>query len=122
MNRAAHRSLAVYVLAAFVGVWVYAALLPCVQAAAMPRCDSCPPRATVEIDKCPPTVQTDCTLPDLKPISVDLLADVKIAPRVIALLPVTIDAAPEVVSRRHAENAVRNAPPPLALRPATLLL
>ena len=122
MNRAAHRSLAVYVLAAFVGVWLYAALSPCVQADAMPRCDSCPPQTTVEIDTCPPTVQTDCSLPDLKPISVDLLADVKIAPRTIALLPVITAAAPEVVHRRHAEDAVRNTPPPLALRPATLLL
>lgn len=123
MSLAAHRSLAKYVLAAFSGVWLYAAILPCVLAGTMPQCDRCPPMhsaADADIERCAPATQTDCSLPDLQPVSFDWFATAKIAPPLLATLP--ISGASDIAPRRHTENAARRAPPPLALRPAVLLI
>lgn len=122
MNRHTHRSLAGYLLAAFAGVWLYAALLPCVLASSAPRCDQCPPAHSThaDADSCA-GAQTDCSLPDVQPTSFDWLAGTKTAPVLVATLPITDDVC-DVAPRRHADNAVGRAPPPLALRPAVLLI
>ncbi len=122
MNRNARRSLAAYLLAAFAGVWLYAALLPCVLASTAPRCDECPPAHSTHSDTDPCAgSQTDCSLPDVQPISLDGLAGTKTATVLVATLPIANDAC-NIAPRRHAENAVSRAPPPLALRPAVLLI
>lgn len=122
MNRVAHRSLAKHLLAAFAGVWLYAALLPCVLADSVPRCDQCPPAHSMhgDTDPCAGS-QADCSLPDVQPISLDGLAGTKTATVLVATLPIATDAC-NIAPRRHAENAVSRAPPPLALRPAVLLI
>lgn len=122
MNQVAHRSLAKHLLAAFAGVWLYAALLPCVLADAAPRCDQCPPAHSThgDTDPCAGS-QTDCSLPDVQPISFDWLAGTKTATVLLATLPIANDAC-NIAPRRHTKNAVSRAPPPLALRPAVLLI
>lgn len=125
MNRIVRRSLAKHLLAAFAGVWLYAALLPCVLATAVPQCDHCPPAqgaAAADDESCTPAMQTDCGLPDLNPVSVDGSATAKIVPGILTTLPITAGQAPDIAAARHVENAVRRAPPPLALRPAVLLI
>lgn len=122
MNRSSRRSLATYLLAAFAGVWLYAALLPCVLASAAPRCDQCPaaPSAHGDIEPCAAT-QVDCSLPELQPISFDWLASAKVPAVLLATLPLP-NNAPDIAPRRHTQNAVGRAPPPLAQRPAVLLI
>lgn len=125
MNRTERRSLAKYLLAAFAGVWLYAALLPCVFASTAPQCDHCPPAQSVPGDAdelCAPTMQADCGLPDLNPVSVDGLSAAHVVPGVLTTLPAMAWQAPDIAAARHAENAVHRAPPPLALRPAVLLI
>ena len=121
MKRVAHRSLAKHLLAAFAGVWLYAALLPCVLADTAPRCDECPPAHSADdVDVCAGT-QADCSLPDVQPISFDWLAGTKPATALLATLPITNHAS-DIAPRRHAANAIGRAPPPLAQRPAVLLI
>ena len=122
MNRSSRRSLATYLLAAFAGVWLYAALLPCVLASTAPRCDQCPPTHNThgDVEPCAET-QTDCSLPDLQPISLDWLAGTKMTTVLLATLPI-LNNASDIATQRLAENAVGRAPPPLAQRPAVLLI
>lgn len=122
MNRIARRSLASYFLAAFAGIWLHAALLPCVFASTAPQCDHCPPAQSAPDELCAPAMQADCSLPDLTPVSVDGLPTAHVAAGVLTTLPAAIGRPPDIAAARHAENAARRALPPLALRPAVLLI
>jgi len=122
MNSNARRSFARYLLAAFAGIWLHAAVAPCVLAGTAPQCDHCPPAQSAPHDLCAPAMQTDCRLPDLNPVSVDGLSTAHVAAGVLTTLPATLGRAPDIAAAHHAENAIRRAPPPLALRPAVLLI
>lgn len=119
---ASRRSRTRYFLAAFAGIWLHAAVVPCVLAGTTPRCDHCPPAQGAPDDPCAPAMQTDCSLPDLNPVSGDGLSTAHIVPGLLTTLPATLGRAPDIAAARHAENALRRAPPPLALRPAVLLM
>lgn len=107
--------------AAFVGIWPHAAAVLHL-AGTTPRCDHCPPAQGAPDDPCAPAMQADCSLPDLTPVSVDGLPTAHVAAGVLTTLPAAIGRPPDIAAARHAENAARRALPPLALRPAVLLI
>lgn len=126
MFASARRSIARRLAVAFTGVWLYAALSPCLMAAGEHDCPDCPlASAATHADDtaCASATAVDCALPDLNPVTVEKPAHLPSPVAVLAIVPVAT-AAPPFSARfqRHSENAALHAPPPLALRPAVLLI
>lgn len=124
LARLRRHALARRLIIAFTGVWLYAALSPCLMADDA-HCPDCPPAADTPVEDvhaCPPAMEVDCALPDFSPVALDWSADVHAPIAVLAILPAATTGAPATPLERHAENAALAAPPPLALRPAVLLI
>ncbi len=118
------RSIARRLLVAFTGVWLYAALSPCLMAAGDPHCPDCPSSSTaapLDENACQPAMTVDCALPELNPVTLDGSLDVPAPIHVLAIVPADAAAVPIAPFEHHAANAAVRAPPPLALRPAVLL-
>jgi hypothetical protein len=123
--RLRRRSLARRLVAAFAGVWLYAALSPCLMAAAT-HCPDCPPASSSalenEVFACAPAMDVDCALPDVNPVALDWSVDIQLPMAVLAIVPAGTAGPPTARFERHSENAALCAPPPLASRPAVLLM
>lgn len=120
----ARRSIARRLVVAFTGVWLYAVLSPCLMAANDHHCPDCPPpsAAPLEESACQPAMIVDCALPDLNPVTLDGSMDVPAPVDVLAIVPADAAVIPITPYEHHAANAAVRAPPPLALRPAVLLM
>lgn len=124
MFASARRSIARRLVVAFAGVWLYAALSPCLMADDT-HCPDCPPASTAthaDESACAPAMEVDCALPDLNPVSLDGSQDIRAPVAVLAIIPAIAAAPPLDRFERHSENAALRAPPPLASRPAVLLI
>lgn len=119
------RLIARRLLVAFTGVWLYAALAPCLMADDA-HCADCPPApAAIHADDaaCPPAATVDCALPDVSPVTLDVSAPLDAPVAVLAVVPAVTGMPPPLIRfERVSENAALRAPPPLALRPAVLLI
>lgn len=118
------RSTARRLVVAFAGVWLYAALSPCLMADDT-HCPDCPPASTTthtDETACAPGMTVDCALPDVNPVTFDGSVDIQAPVAVLAIVPAIAAAPPITRFEQHAENAALRAPPPLASRPAVLLI
>lgn len=113
-------------LTALVGVWLLAALAPCVSAATSTcgagPCPSLSDSADMAYPPCETAQSVDCQLQSPQPISADFSFNGG-APSI--LLGLIAPSTLEPLGRSdlaHADSAARAAPPPLSLRPAVLLI
>ena len=124
MSRSGRRSLARFLLVAFAGLWLQAVAAPCAMADSPPRHECPPASGTIEAhdETCPSSQRVDCALPDPNPVVLDFFAKIETPVATLTLLPAPAAAPPSMALERHSDNAALRAPPPLALRPAVLLI
>jgi hypothetical protein len=67
-------------------------------------------------------MEVDCALPDVNPVTLDWSVDIQLPMAVLAIVSASTEGTPTARFERHSENAALRTPPPLASRPAVLLM
>ena len=111
---------------ALVGVWLLAALAPCVSAATSTcgagPCPSLHGSADATYPSCEIAQSVDCQLQSPQPTSADFSFNVVAPSTLLGLIAPSILEPLGRSDLAHADAAARVAPPPLSLRPAVLLI
>lgn len=113
-------------LTVLAGVWLYAALAPCVSAAtSMCGAGPCPALAgdaDASSHLCDMAQSIDCQTPDPQPTSLDFTFTGITPSMVLTRTEPAVRATLDRSRMAHADSAARDTPPPLSLRPAVLLI